>query len=212
MAKRRTSKQIPPPYSIGKDVFPIVPFRVQFGTGITATGTVAGISSAIQTNDASIVAGNIAADVDLDLDFESNEVFDVMSIIVDVDPSFATTFEADTTDIQFILALTDDPDKAVTTGLHLETVFETDESFVWYCSGKYDSLSGSANPVALLTNYHREYTFIQPWTVARNLRWIYSSFSTAAADMVSQVRIQLWGRRRNASDTEFKAIIYRQRF
>lgn len=206
------SRHIPDPYSIGNNVFPVVPFRTQFGDIAALQAVGSQIPSAIDTTLLTQNAGNVGQEVELDLDFESNEVFDVMIVQVEIEAQVALAFATGEKVLRYCLALTDDPDKANTTQIATEAIFEGDESFVWYTNGLLQSLNEAALTEAINPIQRTEYRFVQPWTVARNLKWIYSSFSPAAGDFFSMVRIQLWGRRRNASDTEFKSIIYRQRF
>jgi len=195
--KKSSSKMIPPDYSIGKNVFPVVPFRTQLQV----------LSAGINTN--------VAQDVELDLDFESNEVFDVLAIdtLINVKPNLT----AGDFNEEMNLALTDDPDKPATTRIDEditantgEATFEGDESFVYYHDFEWSQQA--TTDTMTQTTSQKVFIFEQPWTVSRNIRWIFSCRGTAAGLISTTARIQLWGRRRNASDTEFKAIIYRQRF
>jgi len=200
-SKKRSTKMIPPDYSIGKNVFPVIPLRTRIGG--------AGV---IDTDQASIVAGNVLQQLELDLDFESNEVFDVLAIQFDQRFQPGIVPGTNISVMRSVVALTDDPDKAVTTPIYLEDVFEGDDSFVWY---KHTSKrTTTAVDVATIddTVFYEYFIFEQPWTVARNMAWICCQFSTAAGDFITENNLTVWGRRRNASDDEFKSIIYRQRF
>lgn len=210
--RKGKAKMIPQPYSIADNVFPVVPFRTQFGTGIVAAANMAGIAAPIDTTSATIVAGNVGQEVELDLDFESNEVFDVMGIELSVDFVTNLAFFTNQEIFRYAMGLTDDPDKATATDILLETTFETDESFIWLKYGTWEYGSAVDTSAALKTCDDDRFNFIQPWTVARNLKWIFESSATNAGDVTSVGRVVIWGRRRNASDSEFKSIIYRQRF
>lgn len=201
MAKRRSTKMIPPDYSIGKDVFPVIPIR----TFMTQ-------SAVIQTSEATIVAGNVGQEVELDLDFESNEVFDVLAVEVDYTMNVGANASTNPANMTGVVALTDDPDKATETPIHTEDTFEGDQSFVWFKTYFADYGTAVDSTDRMIGQTYNYFIFEQPWTVARNLKWIMATFATAADDFGGTARITIWGRRRNASDSEFKSIIYRQRF
>lgn len=195
MARKRGTKNIPAPYSQGKDVFPIVPFRVQIEP--TTAGTSEG-----QT-------------VALDLDFEENEVLDIMLVETEIIP---VNFTAGDGGQRICAALLEDPDLAVTTDVIAEAFFETNDSVVYYHEDHISALEvTAAGEMVVWPALRKNLKFaadLQPYTVARDLLWIVRFEEDAANVPFGQYKFNLtiWGRRRNASDAEFKNIIYRQRF
>lgn len=189
MARKKTQRQLPAAYAQGGNIFPITPFRTQ----LNATSTT-----------------NVAQEVQLDLDFEEREVFDIMKLDVDLN------FNVETTSAAFAeffgnLALCMDPDKASTTDLNDETIYEGDSSFIWFRQFRAIRQGAAVEYGMYTENY--QFDFVQPFTVARNLLWILDmNIITATEGEGVDMRAQLWGRRRNAPESEFMNIVYRERF
>lgn len=156
-------------------------------------------------------ANNEREVLDFDLQFEDNEVLDIWSIEHKLSLGIAT-ITADT-DLDFLLGVFEDPDKAVATDLSLEATFEDDSSLIWFDKNSLHREFVTAAAISdMLSSFSNYFVFPQPYTVARNIAIILQMDGTEgdAIDPVSHVTV--WGRRRNASDAEFKNIIYRQRF
>ena len=153
-------------------------------------------------------------EVQLDLDFEEKEVFDVMGLDINFLYNIGDVTADDEANVT--LALTSDPDKATTTLIQTEAIFQDDDSFIHYAFSKKHLQFEDATGISLFTqadNY--QYVFLQPYTVARNVKWILAG-TFGAAFVVSTlgpaVAVTLWGRRRNAQEAEFMNIVYRERF
>lgn len=178
-------------------MFPIVPFRTQLD--VTTIGT------------------NVGQEVELNLDFDYRQVFDVMMIQVMVynEPAVLGVYVSSVQKNQ--LALFDDPNKATTTDISFDTAantgeatFENDQSLVYIfdTGGWMESVEQASDNVR-----NTIFIFEQPWVVARNLKWVASNKQTTAASVArSLYRATLWGRRRRATEKEFYSIVQRQRF
>lgn len=184
--------QIPDLFSRGKNVYPIIPYRARLAA--SAAGA----------------ANNEREIVDFDLQFEDNEVMD----IVGVEVNYEHVYDDITAFNSFIalLALLEDPDLPATTDIGTEAFFETNASLVWFNeSGVMTDLATSGMAAVPITDYAK-FMFPQPYTVARNVSWIIQASGTENDVIVITTHATIWGRRRIASDEEFKNIIYRQRF
>ena len=185
-------KSIPPLYSQAKDVFPVTRFASQLQ--VTTLGT----------NDEEVVA--------LDLQFEDNEVLDIIAcqVYVEVDVDVVESAE---NEARICVALFEDPDKALATDTLSEAVFEDDSSLIYTFDELFKLFFGTVAAVDMQWNSRNDYfMFPQPYTVARNVKWILRATGVDADIDAVNARATIWGRRRNAADAEFKNIIYRQRF
>lgn len=209
MAKRNS--QMPGLYSQGKNVFPITPFRTYLVEDYDST------------------EGDESAVVDLDLQFEDNEVFDIISLHVILSTECASTIAVD--DMNQAIMLSENPDESSTFQLFPTTAagvvdftgaagtdfpnFETNSAIIWYQIRRMQgvALVTSGGPFVYEMTKEYMYKFDQPYTVARNLKWIMRTIETVDDAAISAAAYcTVWGRRRNAPDAEFKNIIYRQRF
>lgn len=160
-----------------------------------------------------VTQGTEVADViDLDLQFEDNEVFDLFSMKVDM-IMFQDTAADAVSELQYGIGLFDDPNKETLTNIFDTTVFETDASLIHHETGiaAVNFTTAAGFVISRLTD-SRVWHFPQPWTVARNMKLIAAILGTQADLLNMNFYTTLWGRRRNAPDAEFKNIIYRQRF
>jgi len=192
--RKRGMPAIPNALSQGKDVFPITPFRQ-----VLAIAT-------FGTNDGEVI--------DLDLQFEDNEVLDVWSMQTQVNFAFDTAPDAVATGLWHV-ALFEDPDKADATDLSVAATIEDDSSLIHIEEGRAMMLFTTAagfQALAADNAINRYFQFPQPYTVARNLKVIMQIAGTQADIEAMRAVVTVWGRRRNATDAEFKNIIYRQRF
>jgi len=198
MAKKYGSRSIPSDYAQGGGIFPIVPFKTQLQTLIAG------------------VATNQGQEVELNLDFDYRQVFDIMMIksTILIDPP--TTLVDGSVEVS--VALTDDPNKATATDISTdvtantgEATFENDQSFFYTHDYTCGMIVGES---ALNPCTDRQiFVFEQPWIVARNIKWIQQTDLSTAASFVSVTsRLEIWGRRRRASEKEFYSIVQRQRF
>jgi len=191
--RKRGMRNIPDVLSQARHIFPLVPFRVLI-PDIQTSGT---------------FVGEV---VDLDLQFEDNEVLDVYSMQVDF--NLDTVQDAVDALSQWGVGLFEDPDKASNTNLLTNDNWETDNSLVHAEMGSVGmAVVGTATAINYVEAPHRYKLFEQPYTVGRNLKVI-AGFTDIVGAMIADMDcyVQLWGRRRNADDAEFKNIIYRQRF
>jgi len=159
-------------------------------------------------------ANNDGEVIDLDLQFEDNEVLDVWSMQSDI------TFLADEAPDAAALgiwevALFEDPDKADTTDLSVAATVEDDTSLIHIEEGRAEMFFTTAagfQMAAAEVSVNRYFVFPQPYTVARNIKLIMQIAGTQGDITAMRALVTVWGRRRNASDAEFKNIVYRQRF
>jgi len=183
-------------------VFPMVPIRNFLQIPIAD----ADVAKTAANNDGEVV--------DLDLQFEDNEVMDLWYLdfhlsLQDDDGNYALD--------RFDLAvgLFEDPDKADTTDLSVENTIENDSSLIYlYQDNKTVRQGATITDCLYRFTDHVMFQFPQPYTVARNVKWILQAIATLTADDFDSIDLTatIWGRRRNASDAEFKNIVYRQRF
>ena len=163
--------------------------------------------------------------MDLDLQFEDNEVFDIwaVKVSIEVEPTAATAVRACL--LRMVAALYEDPDKATTTDLvpvdgsgtgQPAANYQDDSSLLYNFRSTLNSQEGATttnedSSDLLMTEY---FVFPQPYTVARNVKWILEALAEITTTDLDAVNLyaEIWGRRRNASDAEFKNVIYRQRF
>lgn len=211
MGKRiypRRGGAIPPALAQGKNVYPMVPMR-----NVLLISPVAATSLTSANNDGEVV--------DLDLQFEDNEVMDLwgMRLYLELEPEDGV-FTLDV--IRCAIALFEDPDKADTIEIQptlgdndAENVIENDSSLVHYVQHSFVIREGATitdmlNPLT----YEHDFMFPQPYTVARNVKWILQANAILTASDIDAIRLyaELWGRRRNAAQEEFINIVYRQRF
>lgn len=191
MAKR---KMITGPYSkvTARGVYPVVPIRHQVSTVANTTP--------------------IYEEVDLDLQHEINEVFDIMEIETWMDPAvYDATQAAGNCDLH--VGLMDNV--ASVRDLVVGTTWETAPELVYYSVAQWKHHFGTdvgQNLVRSGVYHNRKYD--EPYTVARNLLWNVqvSANSPFFVGYAMQMRGIIWGRKRRASETEFNSILYRERF
>lgn len=213
MARRKKGMPpIPNALSQAKDVFPITVLRNFLAIPIAAETSLT-------------AANNDGEVVDLDLQFEDNEVFDIWAVKVgiEIEPTAATAVKACL--LRCSAALYEDPDKADTTDLvpvdgsltGVPAANYQDDSSLLYNARKTFILQEGATTTNEDSGdlYFTEYfVFPQPYTVGRNVKWILEALADITTTDLDAVNLfaEIWGRRRNATDAEFKNIIYRQRF
>lgn len=157
-------------------------------------------------------ASNARDVIELNLQFEDNEVLDVIAVHVLTEFNLTQELATDT-DLTAYIALFEDPDKALATDLSLEATFEDDNSLIYFSQSSVGYDFGDNTSQTIWDSGRESYfVFPQPYTVARNLALISQMDGTEGDAAVITNRVTIWGRRRNASDVEFKNIIYRQRF
>jgi hypothetical protein len=212
MAKRRG--QTPPNANyIGDRVFPIVPKRLAFASATTT------------------VANQVP--FDLDLDFETYEVFDIYRVEFDATITFNEVLE-ETADsgrvFEAVQAIVEVPYTVVTAGVRpLPDVVtpllfpvaginqETNNVIQTHYFGMYTETevigapNNTLNDAQLPTNRRLSVDLIQPWTVGGNVA-AYQCWINTNEEMVSTMAgvFCIWGRKRNASKEEFYAINYRR--
>jgi hypothetical protein len=188
---------IPGLYSQGKNVFPIVPYRAMLQVSTFTAGG----------------SGNEVEVLDLDLQFESNEVMDVIAVQTIFEWNLAASLAVDS-DLTAMMALCEDPDKTTTTDLYTEATFEDDNSFIHFEESGiyYDFVTTTNAGEIIMPNETRYMVFPQPYVIARNLAVFLGGEGVEGEATSIVARVTVWGRRRNANDAEFKNIIYRQRF
>lgn len=200
--RKRGMKSIPNALSQGKDVFPITAFRnkLQIAIGDAVTDLTS--------------ANNAGEEVDLDLQFEDNEVLDVWQVHLIMTATNRAADVVSNGSIEMCAALLEDPDKANTTDIVAENFVENDSSLLYLTCERMFFEQAAVGQIAFSLTREKVYSFVQPYTVARNVKWILQSNAVIAADEFDSIDLiaTIWGRRRNASDAEFKNIIYRQRF
>lgn len=147
----------------------------------------------------------------LDLQFEDNEVLDVIAVQCDLlmnEPTISTD-----SFLKWAVGLFENPDQTTTTDIMAEAEFETDTALIHAELGIYNVDFGSAVGInSIESDWHRYFIFPQPYTVARNIAVILEGQGTEGDAKTLEAYVTMWGRRRNAQDAEFKNIIYRQRF
>jgi len=125
--------------------------------------------------------------------------------------------------VRIAVALFEDPDKADTTDIQgtlaartaAENTIENDASLIKYFQNTWVIREGATITDAFGKITERfQFLFPQPYSVARNLKWILQANAILTASDLDAINLyaEIWGRRRNAPDSEFKNIIYRQRF
>ena len=195
MAKGRASSvaKMPDALARGKNIYPIIPYRSRLA--LSADGA----------------ANNSEETVDFDLQFENNEVIDIFDVVMMYDMEFDNLADG-LNNIASFLALLEDPDRVSTTDISTENFFETDPSLVvWDIYNIITDFDTSGMALSEGGARHH-FKLPQPYTVARNVKWIAQADWTEADVVVCTISCEIWGRRRVASDAEFKNIIYRQRF
>lgn len=196
MAKRKRGTSIPSALSLGAGIYPITPLRQ-----VLATTT---FGAAGANNDGEVF--------ELDLQFEDNEVCDIFMMDSHINAALDTAPDA-VTELLWELALFEDPDKPDTTDLSVAATIENDSSLVHIEEGRFDMLFTTAAGFQFPFNsVNRRFLFPQPWTVARNVKVILQAVGTDSDITAVRAVVELWIRRRKASDAEFKNVIYRQRF
>jgi len=206
----RRGGAIPPALSQGKNVFPMVPMRNFLSIPLT---TETSLTSA--NNDGEVV--------DLDLQFEDNEVMDLWQIdlYLELEPE-DNVFTLDL--VRLAVALFEDPDKADNTDIQptdgsqtgaAANTIENDSSLVKYFQHAWSIREGATiTDVQGHLTERMQFVFPQPYTVARNVKWIMQANAILTASDFDAINCyaELWGRRRNAAQDEFINIVYRQRF
>lgn len=204
MGKNYSSK-IPALFDTGRDIYPIIPYRTK-----VVEGTLGTINNRV---------------VDFDLQFEDNEVMDLVAI----ESTMYMTLEIPDTEAENEASLTmsasllEDPDpqavdilgNPATEDTDGGNEFEDNASLIWHHEFNLEVIENAADVSsnAYKTTDHKYFVFPQPYTVARNVQWELNGNSQDTDRADSCVYLcTLWGRRRKASDAEFKNIIYRQRF
>lgn len=220
-AARNGGRSMPNNLAQGRGIYPIIPYRSQLGKVGSLDGAGGGVAAVI-TIDSNVV--------DFDLQFEDNEVMDIVCIESEVT---VTDFELLQTsadnDQNLMLAqwLMENPELTATDVLGSVTTqpaetdeFMTNSALVWYHEEQYAVYEGTAGTaasiaiaIAMQTKY-RKFDFPQPYTVARNVLHTMKGFLINDASRLNGYRMNMtiWGRRRKAADGEFKNIMYRQRF
>jgi len=203
----------------GKGIYPIIPYRARIDRAGNATV---------------LNAFNNGFQVEFDLQFEDNEVMDIFA--VEWAHNTCIVAIATVTDMTVFLAswLLENPELAVddflevvdatgtypNSGAATTSEFVTNSALVHYKETVFSQTvddQGSTDGRAFVTKTSdREmFTFPQPYTVARNvLVNSRASLDTDEDEVLVSYRVDctIWGRRRKAADSEFKNIIYRQRF
>lgn len=218
MAKGRRS--IPTNLATGKGIYPIIPYRAR----IDRAG-----------NNTVLNALNNGFIVDFDLQFEDNEVMDLIAIEWQHNAGLVGIATPATDETCFLASwLLENPELAAddflnvvdatgtypNVGASVDDSFVTNSALVHYKETVFSEtldLQAATNGRAFVTktsNYSM-FTFPQPYTVARNvLVNSRASLDTDESSIMTSYRVDctIWGRRRKAADSEFKNIIYRQRF
>lgn len=180
-------------------------------------------------SDFDATADGVERDVDLDLQFEDNEVLDVIGLEVILTTEYASTIVTD--DTNMAICLSENPDENDELQIFPTTAagvidftgaagttfpeFENNSGILWYMIRRLQAqvMTTSGGPTVFEMSRYFQFTFPQPYTVARNLKWILRQVeSVDDAAVACAMYATIWGRRRNAPDAEFKNIIYRQRF
>jgi hypothetical protein len=199
----KSKKSMPGALAQGKGIYPIIPYRCVLGCA--AVGA----------------ANNEREILDFDLLFENNEVMDIWKIdyqhsvaLEDQDYGAADIYSR----FDIRTGVFEDPEKPVATDLSTEAVIEDDSSLVDIAQTVINvegEVQGTPANFAMFAPRLSEKlvtNFPQPYTVARNLAVILQWEGTeGGAHQVGSI-VTVWGRRRKAHDSEFKNIIYRQRF
>lgn len=193
MAKR---KQLTGPYSrvTAPNVYPVVPIKNVLATAANSTP--------------------VYEEVELNLQFEVNEVFDIMKIESWILPAaYDGAIASGTADCHMALL-----DSTLSTeNVDTDATFEAMDDLIFYAEETYIHTQGAAAALIMhpwmAASRHLEF-YTEPFTVARNVLWtIVLNQSTAFfTGNIITGRVIIWGRRRRASDSEFKDIIYRERF
>lgn len=191
MAKRSSGTT---PYSkvMSPKVFPVVPLRTALDTAADDTP--------------------VYEEVELNLQFENNEVFDIMKVETWLS---MTTVPANPANggLDGHVGLLDNPSSIA--NLDTDVTFETIPELFYYAKMSWTFFEDAA-PASHQHFKHDVYhvnVYTEPFTVARNVRWTLTV--NPSADFFGyamSLRGIIWGRRRKASDAEFKDIIYRERF
>lgn len=186
--------KIPDLFSRGKNVYPIIPYRARFSKNTLAA------------------ANNEKETIDFDLQFEDNEVMDLVALEYQMEINADDFNVATPVDLLIQMGVFEDPDKVATTDLSAEAVFEDDPSLVHWAEFGIVQDVVTSGMAALRTTDYQQFTFPQPYTVARNIAAIMQLDGLNPNSDFARCHLTVWGRRRIASDAEFKNIIYRQRF
>jgi len=208
--RKKGMRSIPGMLSQAKDVFPVTSFRTYLASDFDAT------------------ADGVERTVELDLQFEDNEVLDVIALEVILGIEYASTIVTDDTNMAIGLFENPDEDDEVqlfptvaATGVIDFTEagtfpeFEDNNSLLWYMIQRMQAQvqTTSGGPTVFDMTKYYQFTFPQPYTVGRDLKWILRQVeSVDDAAIAASMYATIWGRRRNAQDAEFKNIVYRQRF
>lgn len=202
----------------GKGIYPIIPYRARIDRAGNAT-----VLNAL----------NNGFQVEFDLQFEDNEVMDIFAIewahnaIIELGaaasdlPMFLASWLLENPELAVddILEVVDAAGVYPNSGASLTSEFVTNSALVHYketvFSESADTVAGDARSVLAKTSDREMFVLPQPYTVARNvLVNARSSQDTDEVERMLSYRVDctIWGRRRKAADSEFKNIIYRQRF
>lgn len=212
MAKKRSGSQTPPGSQyIGNRTFPIVPARTQFTSA-----------------DTTVCVQEV---VDLDLDFETYEVFDIYRWESSLSFILANLITADTYEEPFsvISALLEVPSAVTTPGtapapdvvalnLFDAAQYEANKDIVCTHEDSLFSEGVETGPpaeslavFAIRNHSYKKVDMIQPWTVGGNIAHALQWLNVGEGLVESVVaRFTLWGRKRNATKEEFYAINYRR--
>lgn len=176
------------------NVYPVVPLRNEV---ITVTDAVP-----------------VSEEIDLALDFTENMVYDIMEVETWIDPVAVDVTVATGGSVDIDFALLDNP--ASVANLGTPAVFETAPEVIYYAHATWlfakDAVPTSHSLVR--ADMYHTHKFDEPFTVARNLL-ISLVANTGGGLMFANAftgRMIVWGRKRKASDKEFKDILYRQRY
>lgn len=215
MARSATSgRSIPGNLRQGSGIYPIIPYRVRLQ----------------RVDDTNLSTLNTAV-LDFDLQFEDNEVMDIIAIESEVNVTDLAIGEQDAQIVDEAIAvwLMENPeltavnvleDPYVGDGNLNTSQFSTNSALIWYHEEDY-YFDMPAAAVGSLTSYvhgslsrYRCFTLPQPYTVARNVLVGAKHLADGETGDIDGYRINftIWGRRRKAAVSEFQNIVYRQRF
>lgn len=188
----RARRSMPGALSQGKNVYPIIGYRARLA------------------NTAVAAANNEREVIDFDLEFEDNEVMDIWAV------EYQTNYAPDAIDafddLDLLLGVFENPDIVAATDLSLEATFEDESSLVHFWKTGFLGSFTTSGMTSTISTAQYSFQFPQPYTVARNIALITQMDGTEGTTVALTTHATVWGRRRKAPDSEFKNIIYRQRF
>jgi len=154
------------------------------------------------------VGTSVQEEIDLELDFEGNEVFDIGMIESWIYSDGDSLDPAVTATQNFVIGISEFPNFART--LLLDTTVETDPSLIyldrWTLRTEVDATATAGLKIAQRSRY-KQVQFPDWYTVAQNLTGAASAEEGAATSDEYQVMFNIYGRRRRAPDKEFRLLI-----